>query len=846
MAFTARAFESALKRKPSSLFCQRALASQFRLKSTHKKLTLDVIKQLPKAELHLHLDGSLRISTILELAKEQGITLPANDVAGLKKIVSIEHRPVSSLVEFLKGFDLTLSVLQKPYAITRGMYEVCEDAVADGVRYLEVRFSPVLHQQQGMSLSQVMEAICEGQAMAEANLPITVRIIVCGMRQLHPSVTQRLAEIAWRYQSKGVAAFDLAGPELGFSSKIHRAAFDIVRKQHLNCTLHSGEASGWQSIMDSIHYCGAHRIGHGVQLSGDATLMKYVVDRRITVESCVTSNIQTKAVEKLEDHPIRKFFDAGVLIVPCTDNTTISNVTLSSEYKLLQDSFGFAPNEIFQLIDNGFRSAFVHSTLKKRLRIEALQTAAAVLHEAGHDISGLNLPRYQRLGLQTSSAPTVPAAPVAAAPPPTATPAPSDAAAASGAASVVASASAGAASTPAVPAQTHGYWGGHGNPPITKELLQSLPKVDLHCRLDGSVSLATMWNELQAAPSDVLADAALTLKSPEELRQLMQPETHSEATDRLARRVMRSLLQTRAQVERGFEDIVRSAVEQSVNYMEVVFRPVSHMQKEFKSSEEVVDLFCDIKARLESAFPIRLGLVIYSHALFDDPIVFRANAELALKYRERGVCGYGILGGDLPPSGFQYFQSTFDFLKWNNINVVMTAGTADAQHIVPSLYDAGASRISGGFQLHRDPDLLNYVADHRIPLELSPYTRKFMQFTQDVRTFAGSPLRLYLDNHVAIAPCSFHATLSPRTRTDELFMMVRECNLSISEVLQVLNNGFVFNFQSYQARKELSEAAWTKSVQLLSSQGFQYLHPKSFFPAAPPKIQRSVPGVALF
>jgi len=232
--------------------------------------------------------------------------------------------------------------------------------------------------QRGMSLSQVMEAICEGQIMAESRLPITVRIIVCGMRQLPSSVTRKLAEITWRYQNKGVVGFDLAGPENGFSSKEHKSAFEIIRNKNLNCTLHSGEAAGWMSILDSIQYCGAHRIGHGVQLISNSNLLQFVIDKRIPIECCVTSNVQTKAVASLEEHPIRRYFDAGVIVVPCTDNSSISETTLSAEYKLIQDRFAFSPVELVKLVEYGFSSMFLTGSMKNRLRFEALQQSVNV------------------------------------------------------------------------------------------------------------------------------------------------------------------------------------------------------------------------------------------------------------------------------------------------------------------------------------------------------------------------------------------------------------------------------------------------------------------------------------
>jgi adenosine deaminase len=201
-------------------------------------IPLDVLRKLPKAELHCHLDGSVRPQTIIDLAKEQGVALPTFDVNELRKLICVPL-DCPSLEEYLRGFDITLLVLQKQYAIVRVFYEMCEDAVRDGVTYLEVRFSPILHTRHGMALSTVMEAVIEAQAAAELRLPIVVRIIVCGMRQMPSQVSLQLAQIAWRFKP-GVVGFDLAGPELGFSSKQHREAYELIRSKNLNCTLHAG------------------------------------------------------------------------------------------------------------------------------------------------------------------------------------------------------------------------------------------------------------------------------------------------------------------------------------------------------------------------------------------------------------------------------------------------------------------------------------------------------------------------------------------------------------------------------------------------------------------------------
>jgi adenosine deaminase len=230
-----------------------------------------------------------------------------------------------------------------------------------------------------------MEAVVEGKHLAESRMSITVNIIVCGLRHLPSSTSESLAEIAWRFRDRGVCAFDLAGPESGFSSKEHKEAFAIARKKGINCTLHSGEekAAGWESIWDSIRHCGAQRIGHGVALATNPQLMQFVADQAISLEVCITSNLQTKAIDAITAHPLRTFYDAGVRTVPCTDNRTVSGVTLTGEYMVIQDQLGFKPWEILKLMDNGFSSAFHEHGERSRIRADAFHSALRILHTHG-------------------------------------------------------------------------------------------------------------------------------------------------------------------------------------------------------------------------------------------------------------------------------------------------------------------------------------------------------------------------------------------------------------------------------------------------------------------------------
>jgi len=781
------------------------------VKDKNAPLTEEVIRKLPKAELHLHLDGSVRVGTIIELAKEQGVSLPTFDYEELKNKVYVGE-DCQSLVDYLRAFDITLSVLQKPYAITRVMYEVCEDAVSDGVRYLEVRFSPILHTKEGMSLSQVMEAICEGQLMAEHNLPIFCRVIVCGMRQLDPRDTENLAEIAWRYKDKGVAGFDLAGPEYGFRSKTHKLAFDIAKRNFINVTLHAGEAAGPESIQDSVRWCGAHRIGHGVTLRRNPNLMHYVIDRSIPIECCITSNIQTRAIKSLEDHPIRQYFDAGAIVVPCTDNKTMSNCTLTGEYLLYQKTHKFNVEEMLRLIDYGFSAAFMQATHKRRLRGEVLHSCLRILAEEGYDIDSIiGLSHYwHSIGVDLTQF----------------TKSPNQ-------------------------RKKHSYWSERINPPVTLDLVRSLPKADLNCRIDGSASVLLLWQELQAAKIDLKQRFGIECGSAEELKQFITDPMHDEQGWLRVKRIFNSVLQYPDQIKRTTENIIRSAADENVRYIELVVRPQAHIHLGMKAEQVIESIKEAADATISTlSNPMQYGIVIYASLAKDDPIEFLQTAQLAVKLKSLGVCGFGVLGTrDLKASEYEFFRGTFDFLKRNNVNVNISAGRTDPSNVVKALHEGGACRVSGAYQIHRSPDLMNYCANHSIPIELGlseiffiANTRKISEVdlndimaTQnpELTTFVGNPIRLFIDNLLPVAICSFKASISPSSwaRSELLLGLVNECKLSIAELMKLLSYSFENNFQPYEVRQRMVACAWEEASSYLNSQGYSSLYKQHYFPS---------------
>lgn len=258
----------------------------------------DTIHGFPKIDLHCHLDGSVRPETIMELSKAQGIELPYDSLEEMNKYLHCED--AKSLVDYLKRFDVTLAVMQDEASLERITYELCEDAAEENVRWLEIRYSPILHTEQGMRTVDNIEAVIRGMKRAERDFGILGGVIVCGMRSFDPKISLELAELAVAYKNRGVIGFDLAGPEENYPAKAHEEAFRLVLKNNINITIHAGEAYGAESIHQAVHYCGAHRIGHGTHLSEDGDLMNYVNDHRICLEICLTSNLQTKSVPSLE------------------------------------------------------------------------------------------------------------------------------------------------------------------------------------------------------------------------------------------------------------------------------------------------------------------------------------------------------------------------------------------------------------------------------------------------------------------------------------------------------------------------------------------------------------------
>ena len=333
--------------------------------------TRETIARLPKAELHTHLDSSLRPSTMIEMARAIGITLPTEDAEALRRFMVV--RDARNLEDYLAKFEVTIPLLQSAEAIERVSYEMVEDAARDNLRYLEVRYCPWLSRRQGLSMEKAIEAELAGLARGERDFGTVARVINCSLRHYDPAVSVDIARLSVAYRDQGVVAFDLAGGEAGRPAGLHGAAFDVAVEGRLGITVHAGEAAGAESIAEAITRCHADRIGHGTRLYEDPRLQDYVRDRRILLEINMTSNVQTRAVPSLAAHPVRRYYDAGVAVTLCTDGWLMADVTLTDEYWHAHTQLGFTREEIDRMILNGFEGAFLPWPARQDLmrRVEA-------------------------------------------------------------------------------------------------------------------------------------------------------------------------------------------------------------------------------------------------------------------------------------------------------------------------------------------------------------------------------------------------------------------------------------------------------------------------------------------
>jgi adenosine deaminase len=321
---------------------------------------------LPKIDLHCHLDGSVRPQTIIDIAQQQGVSLPSYDINEIRSLM-IAPETCQNLDEYLKRFELPLSVMQTQANIERISYEVFEDAALENIKYLELRFAPLFHLRDGLNLKQVIGSAIKGMKQAEKLFDIKGNFILSVIRTMPKDRVNELIDVGAFYLNKGVVAFDLAGSEqAGFCEDFVPYANYATEKGY-QITIHAGEQGDGQNVYDAVSLLAAKRIGHGIGINSHANAYELVKREAVVLESCPSSNIQTKAVSELSHHPISAFYKDGVLVTINTDNRTVSNTTMTEEVRKVMEEFKLSQSDYFEIYKVSVEHSFASKSVKKHL-----------------------------------------------------------------------------------------------------------------------------------------------------------------------------------------------------------------------------------------------------------------------------------------------------------------------------------------------------------------------------------------------------------------------------------------------------------------------------------------------
>lgn len=324
------------------------------------------IQAFPKAELHCHLDGSIRPATLMEIAKVQNMAIP-QDLAVVKEAMTAPA-DAKDLVDYLAPFDFVAPYLQTEIALEMAAFDVMEQAFEDGIVYIEIRFAPSLSQEKGLTVSQTILAVARGIAKGEEKYPIDGNILVIGMRQEKQEEIKKVFQETQQLENPKVVGLDLAGPELDDSvtdlSETYRLVID---ETSLSLTLHAGECGCIANVVDSVDH-GAQRVGHGIAIATDEAVQEKLIAANVCIEGCPTSNLQTKAIEKISDYPIRNWLAKGVQFCLNTDNKTVSDTTLSKEYDLVMKTFDLDFTDFYQMNQVAINAAFASSVIRSKVQ----------------------------------------------------------------------------------------------------------------------------------------------------------------------------------------------------------------------------------------------------------------------------------------------------------------------------------------------------------------------------------------------------------------------------------------------------------------------------------------------
>lgn len=332
-----------------------------------RRISPALVHRLPKCDLHVHLDGSIRVKTIRDAANKLGVRLPTQD---LKKLARYIQAPPDcrSLSDFLKAFEVFYPALKDPEVLERISYELCEDASKENIRYMEVRFAPVLQAREGFPMEEVVKSVLKGLERGEKDFKIRTLLLLCCYRSEPPATSIQTVNLALKYREDGIAGIDLAGDEAHFPVGERKEAFQIAKRNDLPATVHAGEAGGAENIAFALEILGARRIGHGVRLKEDPELLEKVRRERIPLEMCLTSNVQTQVVKEYDLHPFREYYDLGIPVTINTDDRSVSNITLTSEIIKAIEYYQLSLEDIKRITLNGIEYAFTTEKEKEDLK----------------------------------------------------------------------------------------------------------------------------------------------------------------------------------------------------------------------------------------------------------------------------------------------------------------------------------------------------------------------------------------------------------------------------------------------------------------------------------------------
>lgn len=324
-------------------------------------------KYLPKIELHCHLDGSVRPSTVIELAKKKNIELPSLNEIEIQKLM-VAPKNCSSLDEYLKRFDLPGLVMQDEEGLERIAFELMEDAFSENIVYIEIRFAPLLHVSKGLTVKQVISSVLNGIKRAENQFDIKGNLILSCMRTMSVESSYEVIESGKEFLGNGVVAVDLCSSEYDdFCFKFEKP-IALARSYGYRVTIHAGETGIGKNVLDAINILKAERIGHGIFIKDHEEAYNLVKEKNITLEMCPTSNLQTKAIDHLFNYPLEKFYKDGIKVTLNTDNRTVSNVDLTNEYSVIINEFNMDEEDYKNIYLNSVKACFANDEIKNKLK----------------------------------------------------------------------------------------------------------------------------------------------------------------------------------------------------------------------------------------------------------------------------------------------------------------------------------------------------------------------------------------------------------------------------------------------------------------------------------------------